>query len=106
MLQYTQEAQLSFSMFIPSRSDAHDYVVVQVVVKRNPSHIKSEVIVERVTGIEPALSAWKAEALPLSYTRVPQLVMHNVFYFSKLGAGLKSQQGDLKLTGGNLIRKK
>ena len=24
---------------------------------------------ERVTGIEPALSAWKAEALPLSYTR-------------------------------------
>jgi hypothetical protein len=25
---------------------------------------------ERVTGIEPAPSAWKAEALPLSYTRV------------------------------------
>lgn len=25
--------------------------------------------VERVTGIEPAPSAWKAEALPLSYTR-------------------------------------
>src|SRR5699024_9186371 len=24
---------------------------------------------ERVTGIEPAPSAWKAEALPLSYTR-------------------------------------
>ena len=26
---------------------------------------------ERVTGIEPAPSAWKAEALPLSYTRTP-----------------------------------
>jgi hypothetical protein len=26
--------------------------------------------VERVTGIEPALSAWEAEVLPLNYTRV------------------------------------
>jgi hypothetical protein len=26
--------------------------------------------IERVTGIEPASSAWKADALPLSYTRV------------------------------------
>ena len=28
--------------------------------------------VERVTGIEPAWPAWKAGALPLSYTRVPR----------------------------------
>src|SRR4030095_2810780 len=27
-------------------------------------------MVERVTGIEPASRAWKARALPLSYTRV------------------------------------
>jgi hypothetical protein len=27
--------------------------------------------VERVTGIEPALSAWEADVLPLNYTRVP-----------------------------------
>ena len=27
---------------------------------------------ERVTGIEPAWPAWKAGALPLSYTREPQ----------------------------------
>ncbi len=27
-------------------------------------------VVERVTGIEPALSAWEAEVLPLNYTRV------------------------------------
>ncbi len=26
-------------------------------------------IVERVTGIEPALSAWEADVLPLNYTR-------------------------------------
>jgi hypothetical protein len=25
--------------------------------------------VERVTGIEPALSAWEADVLPLNYTR-------------------------------------
>ena len=27
--------------------------------------------VERMTGIEPALSAWEAEVLPLNYIRVP-----------------------------------
>jgi hypothetical protein len=26
--------------------------------------------VERVTGIEPALSAWEADVLPLNYTRI------------------------------------
>ena len=31
---------------------------------------KHEPIYERVTGIEPAWPAWKAGALPLSYTRV------------------------------------
>jgi hypothetical protein len=28
------------------------------------------ILMERVTGIEPALSAWEAEVLPLNYTRV------------------------------------
>jgi hypothetical protein len=28
--------------------------------------------VERVTGIEPALSAWEADVLPLNYTREPR----------------------------------
>ena len=27
-------------------------------------------LMERVTGIEPALSAWEADVLPLNYTRV------------------------------------
>jgi hypothetical protein len=30
--------------------------------------------VERVTGIEPALSAWEADVLPLNYTRGRRLV--------------------------------
>ena len=29
---------------------------------------------ERVMGIEPTYSAWKAEALPLSYTRLGEVV--------------------------------
>ena len=29
---------------------------------------------ERVTGIEPAWSAWKAEVLPLNYTRVNKYI--------------------------------
>ncbi len=31
---------------------------------------QSNYYAERVTGIEPALSAWEAEVLPLNYTRV------------------------------------
>jgi hypothetical protein len=32
------------------------------------------ILLERVEGIEPSYSAWKAAALPLSYTRVPRQV--------------------------------
>ena len=31
---------------------------------------------ERVKGIEPSYSAWKAAALPLSYTRAPPINYH------------------------------
>jgi hypothetical protein len=31
---------------------------------------------ERVTGIEPALSAWEADVLPLNYTRVVSETLH------------------------------
>jgi hypothetical protein len=31
---------------------------------------------ERVKGIEPSYSAWKAAALPLSYTRIWQITYH------------------------------
>ena len=36
------------------------------------SDIAKESALERVAGIEPAYSAWKAAALPLSYTRSPK----------------------------------
>ena len=39
------------------------------------------VFVERVTGIEPALSAWEADVLPLNYTRrcrAPPIMAHAV----------------------------
>ena len=32
-------------------------------------------LVERVKGIEPSSSAWKAVALPLSYTRISEPVI-------------------------------
>jgi hypothetical protein len=32
---------------------------------------------ERVKGIEPSYSAWKAAALPLSYTRTPGINYHD-----------------------------
>ena len=34
------------------------------------------VSMERVTGIEPALSAWEADVLPLNYTRVRSIMPH------------------------------
>ena len=37
----------------------------------NPIGLLTKVQMERVTGIEPAWPAWKAGALPLSYTRAP-----------------------------------
>jgi hypothetical protein len=36
------------------------------------SVVDEEVDLERVMGIEPTLSAWEAEVLPLNYTRAPQ----------------------------------
>ncbi len=36
-------------------------------------HNDTKSMMERVAGIEPASSAWKAEVLPLNYTRLPAL---------------------------------
>jgi hypothetical protein len=38
-------------------------------MSRTPGINRGSCPVERVTGIEPAWPAWKAGALPLSYTR-------------------------------------
>ena len=43
-------------------------------MKKDPPHAMGpECSLERVTGIEPALSAWKAGVLPLNYTRINAL---------------------------------
>ena len=39
-------------------------------------------IYKRVMGIEPTLSAWKAEVLPLNYTRTEPLTLSNRHYIS------------------------
>jgi hypothetical protein len=44
---------------------------------------------ERVVGIEPAYSAWKADALPLSYTRTSAILAHE--YISGKPAGLSNR---------------
>ena len=42
---------------------------------RKHSYIKR--LLERVMGIEPTLSAWEAEVLPLNYTRLRKKSIHN-----------------------------
>src|SRR6202000_1757316 len=44
-------------------------------MERNQSN-KSLKTLERVKGIEPSYSAWKAAALPLSYTRETRITYH------------------------------
>ena len=39
------------------------------IASRHMTPCNHEMILERVKGIEPSYSAWKAAALPLSYTR-------------------------------------
>ena len=45
---------------------------------------QNERLMERVAGIEPAYSAWKADVLPLNYTRLDQ---KNDLPKSKTGVG-------------------
>ena len=39
---------------------------------------------ERVKGIEPSYSAWKAAALPLSYTRFFSDLCHSQWFFAPI----------------------
>src|SRR5947209_16508212 len=45
------------------------YGVGRAFTMRNPGVTRCLVLVERVTRIELALSAWEADVLPLNYTR-------------------------------------
>ena len=46
------------------------------LLRRLVLNAKSRRKLERVEGIEPSYSAWKAAALPLSYTRVRPINYH------------------------------
>ena len=46
------------------------YGVGRAFTLRNPGVTRCRVLVERVTRIELALSAWEADVLPLNYTRL------------------------------------
>ena len=45
-------------------------------------------IMERVVGIEPTLSAWKAEVLPLNYTR-----LITTLYYTGGGGRIRTFEG-------------
>ena len=52
-------------------------------------------------GIEPTPSAWKAEVLPLNYTRLPDTKLCQILYFSSMveGGGFeppKAEPSDLQ----------
>ncbi len=61
------------------RDEVDLYIVPVMAVRRKLARLDSEKlleILERVKGIEPSYSAWKAAALPLSYTRVRPMNYH------------------------------
>ena len=43
--------------------------VIGIVSRAAARPLSWDAVSERVTGIEPALSAWEADVLPLNYTR-------------------------------------
>lgn len=49
------------------------------------SGVALEVTVEGLTGIEPALSAWEAEVLPLNYSPAPAREQVEQAYLSQAG---------------------
>ena len=48
-------------------------------------HVSHAQKLERVMGIEPTYSAWKADILPLNYTRARSTLINQLFNFSMKG---------------------
>jgi hypothetical protein len=53
-------------LLMPTSADPEEKTAPNSYVSQRFSQIER---MERVTGIEPALSAWEADVLPLNYTR-------------------------------------
>ncbi len=51
---------------------------------------------ERVKGIEPSRSAWKAEVLPLNYTRLERLIPINALVEGEGFEPSKAEPSDLQ----------
>jgi hypothetical protein len=49
---------------------------------------------ERAMGIEPTLSAWKAEVLPLNYARFPENPMSEKLCLSDIGFPVFNLEGE------------
>src|ERR1700686_4043969 len=56
-------------------------------------------LVERVMGIEPTSSAWKAEVLPLNYTRLEMTPKYSILTTESAGSRVRPPHG-----GGGRIR--
>ena len=63
-------SQLSYTPIACSRSTASPFSLAITIAS-------AAVLLERVKGIEPSSSAWKAVALPLSYTRLIRLLIRS-----------------------------
>ena len=45
------------------------------------SHVENKL--ERITGVEPALTAWEAVVLPMNYIRIVFCIIQRSFHFVK-----------------------
>ena len=68
---------LTTAYYVNGRSNARHYVLAYWYVTDGPeqppallSCFADHKVMERVMGIEPTCSAWKADVLPLNYTRI------------------------------------
>ena len=50
----------------------------RLILRKKPAKWRDFVVLEQVTGLEPVISAWKANVLPLHYTCLYAIVFSNI----------------------------
>ena len=77
-----------FEQVLPLRRAPNElpYKFTLKYAKRKGTHFRVPFSMERMMGIEPTRSAWKAEVLPLNYIRLSAtlLLYHAVWYMSRI----------------------
>ena len=86
----TIEAQICFANS-PRALCAHDFSRRSSAPIRKTYALRRSFLLEQVTGIEPAYSAWEADTLPLSYTcaslaESPFIIIQNAPIVKTMGA--------------------